>query len=253
MSIESCTPPQGASPYHIVRGDFLRICGDFTCGNALRVFEVLTNMRINNLRNTYSIPAGVLPHEDDLWLETPVRTLEALSLKTRSKSSYARTLGEDHPRTLLQLGFLRRRFVARPGTGALQTPMTPLQHDEAGPFILVMNIGGEYVGSDGESYHALEQGWTRISPQYVYCIEAVNAALAERAGREAPVPAPRWQPIREENMQARKNHGRGQEMTNSTSPATVNEITHPIRGGIVPFGNQHITTLTYSLEERDEA
>ncbi len=209
MENYTCTPHRANTRFHIFFEDFALINDDDPiCANALRVFEVRTNRRIASLRDRYSIPDTVLPHEDDLWLETSLRDLEWWSLSARRKSAYARALAEPNGNekypSLIERGFIRSRLVARPGECHLVaddgTPVKPvrpkrkIQRDEQGAFIVVDAPDGAYE-VEGQWYNARASGFSRIVKQYLYDIEAVRTALAALDDDPPPKPAPRWKPL----------------------------------------------------------
>jgi hypothetical protein len=190
----SCTPHRPRTRYHIVFEDFEEIGVDIYNAHALRGFEVSTNQRIRQLRERYGIPETHLPHEDDLWVPMPYRALEALTLKSVSKSVCQRVLAEeaveDMPPSLIELGFIRRRFIARRTNESRKRPLSTIYADGDGEFMLV-DEGGNFVDEDGLEQSAMMYGFGLIERQYLYCIEAINAAIAALDGLEPPQPMPR--------------------------------------------------------------
>lgn len=198
--IQSCTPHRHML-YHILHQDFLELCLHDLCNtSALRVFEMRTNQRIEYLRRHYPIDPAWLPNDEDLWLDITLRQLESLTLRVCCRSSYARALAERAPEgkppSLIELGFLKRRFVARPGCGYVALPQTQVYADLQGPFLLV-DDEGYYQNARGEKRCAANDGYIIHQRQYLYCIDAVNTALAHLSAEESPRPAPRCLPFRQ--------------------------------------------------------
>lgn len=194
----SCTPHRQHGRFHILFEDFVEICDDDVCNaHALRAFENATNQRIKWLYERYSIPESHLPHNDDLWIEMPLRALEVLTLKAQCKSTYARTLAdqapEDTPPSLIEQGYIRRRFIARAGDDLVTKPNTMIFKDSDGEFIVV-DQHGDYMGDDGTKHSAIYEGYSRISRQYLYCIEKINEAIAALDGLKSQA-LPRWKPM----------------------------------------------------------
>ena len=204
----TCTPHRANARFHISFEDFEDLNDhDAICANALRVFEVMTNDEIKHLRFRHRIPGDHLPHEDDLWLEVSCRDLEWWSVNVRRKSAYARALLPAHPRhpTLIERGFLRCRYVARreetrPLFGEdgkvvrFPRPRRPIYHDSRGDYIVVDDASGGYE-VEGRQYSAATSGYMKVVRQFLYEIEAVNAAIADLDGNPPPKPFKRWRSI----------------------------------------------------------
>jgi hypothetical protein len=194
LRYSSCTPHRPKTRYHIVFEDFVDICVDIYNAHALRAFENATNQRIAYLRETYGIPETCLPHEDDLWVSMPYRALEVLTLKAVTKSTCQRILAEeaveDMPPSLIELGFIRRRFAARRTNESRKRPLTTIYKDSDGEFILV-DESGSFIDLDGLEQSAMMYGFGLVERQYLYCIEAVNTAIAALDYLEPPQPLPR--------------------------------------------------------------
>lgn len=216
----NCTRHSPKGHFHIHYDDFERIAGnDEANADALRYFEMHTDYRIANLREKHGIPKTDLPDEDDLWIDASLRAIERGTLRAQSKSTYARCLldqaPEDAAQSLIQLGFLRRRFIARRGFDEPDVPATVRFRDDGDEFIIVMNDNGDYLGDDGAMHNAVCEGYTAVSRQYLYCIEAVNEAIAKLDWLEPPEPAPRWKPI------VRRSDMRGQQRSAPTGETTT--------------------------------
>ncbi|GHO99503.1 hypothetical protein KSF_095510 [Reticulibacter mediterranei] len=190
----SCTPHRPRTRYHIVFEDFEEIGVDIYNAHALRAFEVATNQRIRQLREQHGIPETQLPHEDDLWIPMPYRALEALTLKAVTKSTCQRILAEesieDMPPSLIELGFIRRRFAARRTNESRRRPLTTIYKDSDGEFILV-DESGNFIDEGGLEQSAMMYGFGLVERQYLYVIETVNTAIAALDGLEPPQPMPR--------------------------------------------------------------
>ncbi len=200
--------------FHVLYDDFLDICAkDIVNASALRVCEVKHDQLVARLIDRHNIVEGHLPHEDDLWFDLSVRDVEYWSLKVRGKSSYARALASHNAdkkvTSLVQLGYVSRRVVARPGYGddPVRRPPRPTQRDGEGVYLVVDAENGEYE-VDGVLYHTQEQGYSRLCVQYRYNLDAINAAIAAYDGDDRPPrPLPRWKPLYSGSSQ---EEGRGE-------------------------------------------
>jgi hypothetical protein len=263
MSV-SCVLTEHQGEFHVLYNDFLRICyGDRALADALRGFEVRANWRAGYLIERYGIEDGFVPSDDDMWFELSLRQLQALTLGAQSKSTYARTVAEiPVPRTeddevappsLLSLGYIERRYIARPADDLPHVPEVPttLYRDDKGVFIIVSREGC-YMGYDEALHYAPFERYSQIVTQYRYCDVRVNAALAQAQWLDPPDPAPRWRPL----VQRRKGAINPDETTNPQhdSASMMNEASSQIsaeinvanRGGILDvadssFKNQNIT------------
>jgi hypothetical protein len=202
---ESCTPMLNKQCF-IRRKDFMTICGDGANADALRVIEMMTNQRIEWLRERYGIDKDYLPNADDLWLTVSLRDVERTALHTYSKSTFERCFcpqtSGGNPSSLIELGFIEQRIIARPaGFKATVRPWADLYEDEQGQFLLV-NERHECHLRSGEWKSAAEIGYTRIERQHRYCIEKVNEALAMLDEEALPKPMPRWNPVATRNCES---------------------------------------------------
>ena len=197
--LSSCTPHLKDGRYHIHFADFKAICYHKVSSDALRAFETMTDNRIAKLRRDHRIPESHLPHEDDLWLEVGTLDLDYWTLHVRDQSTYWFCLQEEswpgRAKSLLELGFLRRRFVARAGRAPTAPAETAMYQDDHGYFLIVDDEQGNYTNSRGELHSAFDEGYTVLRRQYLYCIDAVNAALAKLGGLAPPTPLPPWRSI----------------------------------------------------------
>ena len=208
----TCTPHSKRAHFHVSWSDFADICDHDTAnGDVLRYFQWQTDDRIKALRKRYDIPDGELPPEDMLWMEAPYAQIEVGINRAQSDSTICRRVLavsreermrrqkkteeeiEASPRSLIELGFLRRRIVARPD-GQAERPATKVHEDENGPFIVVQDDAGNYLGSDGKQHNAICEGFVMIVYQYLYMVDKVNAAIAAYDFRDPPAPAKRWSP-----------------------------------------------------------
>ncbi len=208
----NCTPHRPKARFHMIWDDFITIGdNDAANGNALRAFEWLTNQRIDEWRKEHTMPGDCLPDPEDLWLDdVSTRRLAEITLRAREKSTYARCLRhpkdvngdedtelsdeDDNPRSLIELGFVERRFIARPGFEDMERPLVPFFEDKKGRFIIVNDEDGNYTDVYGKRHNAKEEGYI-VRRQYRYCIDVVNAAIAALDWRDPPEPAKRWPPI----------------------------------------------------------
>ena len=187
-----CTMHRQKVRFHVLYADFKDICGgDVRLAHALRLAETQTDQRIATLRASFGVPEDHMPHDEDLWFAVTYRQAEALTLHAISRSTCQRILGEaeegsEAMPSLIDLGFLHRRYVARPGNGLVTRPEHAMMiyRDQDGEFIVV-DANGEYQGDDGETHSALADGYTVITRQYLYDFRAVNAAIAEYDGLDA--------------------------------------------------------------------
>jgi hypothetical protein len=194
----SCTPHKHGVRIHIDFGDFDDITGgDRYASDALSAFEAATNQRIGQLRERYGIPETHLPAAFDLWFSMPYRKIEVLTCRRVSKSVCQRVLAERSvegmPPSLLELGFLRRRFIARRTFDVGSRPATTIYKDLDGEFILVDDTRGNYQGDDGQTYSAMSAGYSYVEWQYLYEIERVNRAIAALDQTEPSDLLPRWE------------------------------------------------------------
>jgi hypothetical protein len=239
----------------VLYNDFLGICyGDRALADALRGFEVKACRRAGYLIERYAIPDGSVPHDDDMWFELSLRQLQALTLGAQSKSTYARTVAEiPVPRTeddevappsLLSLGYIERRYIARPADDLPRVPEVPttMYRDDKGVFIIVSREGC-YVGYDEVLHYAPFEGYSQIVTQYRYCDTKVNAALALAQWLDPPEPAPRWKPITKRRKGAiipdettNPQHDSAS-VSNDSLQISANEQS-AVRGGILEPANQ---------------
>lgn len=199
QSFPNCTKHYEYGHFHISYQDFIDIAGDLCNASALRVFEMKTDRRVAELRARYGLAENILPHEDDLWLTVSLADLEQSSLYIYCHSSYARSVAEEtkesEPWSLVELGLLRRRYIARPADErAIGKPLTTIFYDRQGAFI-VTNAAGEYRGIDGQAHTAWASGYSRIEHQFLYCIEVVNREIAAFYDEEEPEPMQRAAPL----------------------------------------------------------
>lgn len=199
-----CTPHLKGWNYHIHYADFEAINDGYAPdADALRGFETMTDLRIEELRMWQQLPADALPAEEELWFEVSGYGLEKWTLKVYRHATYDYSIAR-----LVGRGFLRRRFVARMGYS------TELPH------IVVDDEDGNYHDSQGIQHNAMSEGYRVIRRQYLYCIKAVNAALAKLAGQSPPVPLQRIKK-RAASVPATTKSGTGSATTNDHGFATV--------------------------------
>lgn len=259
---ESCTP-QRHMHYFTRRRDFIDICGgSLANADSLRVTEMKTNWRIKWLRERYGIDGDHLPDADDLWVAISVREFEKVTLHTYCKETFRKCFRvqtyEYDPPSLIELGFVERRFIARPGDdeGPTLRPLADLYEDERGRF-LVVNERGEYQTASGGLASAVEIGYTKIERQYRYCIEAVNEALAALDEEEPPEPMPRWEPVVRVKRYGRppgrppdkpqKKEGAGTTMTTTTNASRDRSAKESIAADLAQGGFPKTTTITATL------
>jgi hypothetical protein len=239
--------------WHVQYEDFFMVSGfDVSNAAAVRAFETHTNARIAHLRRRYGIAQNALPSEDDLWMGMTLRQLEMLTVRTRCKSSYERCLADrsydpDRP-SLIELGFIKRRFIARPGDDVVTRPATTIYEVDMSDgskdsFIVVDDDQGNYRGFDGRMHHAGRSGYTAIDRQYLYCFDAVNAAIAELDEEPPPKPLPRWRPVTVTRRGERSKGGapvRGDDNHTTADDASENEslLISATRGGTTIMGTQ---------------
>jgi hypothetical protein len=222
----SCTPHRRKAKFHISWDDFDEITLDIYNSGALRAFEVETNRRIGWLRKKHGIPATHLPNADDLWIAMPYRAVQELTLKRVGHSVcqriFAEEAVEDTPPSLILLRFIQRRFIAKRTSRVVKDiPATVyIEKDDNGDTVefIVTDEAGNYTGIDGKEYSAPLQGFGLIERQYLYCIEAIRAAIADLDRLEPPAPSPRWEPMIEhrEPQQQQKSIAGTRETTKST-------------------------------------
>jgi hypothetical protein len=222
----SCTPHRRGVRIHISFSDFDGItCGDTYNSNALSAFEMATNERIRQLRERYDIPETHLPSIDDLWIHMPYRTLERLTGKRVSKSVCQRILAEKSaegiPPSLLELGFLRRRYIARRTFDVGSRPATTVYRDDDGEFIIIDDTSGNYQGDDGQTYSAMSAGYGYVEWQYLYCIEEVLRAIAALDQAEPPDRLPRWESMIEAHIPEEKKAGTTRPASESLIPSKI--------------------------------
>lgn len=236
--------------YHKQYRDTVRICGkDTASADVLRVYEAISNQRANALIKQHNISEPYYPHEDDLWIdELTLRQLEERTFENRGKSTYARAVADCSPDprrpSLLQRGYLRTRYIARPYDQFTEPDddLPTIYYDNQGYFIVVQNRNGFYVGDDGSLQCARSQGFPMVARQYRVEVEVIRAALAKCAWREPPPPLKRWGPV----VQQRSVAGTAQETTNSydaQSDATTrndSQASDNARRGTIPTGSPKV-------------
>lgn len=223
ITYESCTPMLLEFGYHIIRGDFFRLCEeDATSTNILRVLENKTNNRIGELREAFGIPEDQLPAEEDLWIDKPsARSLEDLTIHARSKSTYAPAFAENDDAWVIKAGFVKQRYIAR--ADRLQTePAAPVFQDRQGLFMVVFNALGDYWGKDGKIHNAIREGWREVICQTLYMIDATNAGLAGLRGRTAQK-AKRHKPVAVKKV---KPGGRGGGLNTMRKTTTTRSLAY---------------------------
>lgn len=198
----SCTMHRPNGRYHILFEDLRLIAADdIVNASVLRVLEQKTDKRIELLRDHYGIPEEGLPPDDLLWIDeedASLRELERWSIGVRRKSSFARALKDRNPvnlpASLIQLGLVKRRWIARRNDRAWPIcTHTNVQRDAHGPFLVVAEGNGDYYVND-KKHNAVMEGYSDICRQFLYCFEKVNRAIAALDGYDPPDPLLRWQP-----------------------------------------------------------
>lgn len=191
--------------FHVSYSDYRDICdGDTANADALRVLEWQLTERAKRMQKQGLIPLGHLPHVDDSWIEASGNDFERETNGENSRSTYSSRCLADKapaskskkkiaPRSLIQLGYAQKRIVARPKTAdGFDQPKTAIYEDENGPFILVLNKNGDYLGDDGKQHNARVEGFVTIAYQYNPQLDAVNTAIAVMDCVDPPKTLPRW-------------------------------------------------------------
>lgn len=228
----SCTPHLPAPDYrwYVHYEDFQKICKDKASdASALRGLETMTNNRIRDLRRFEDLPVDTLPNEDDLWIEISGYGLAEWNIDIYSDRTYNHSLV-----SLIDCGFLHRRFVAYPGRYMLEPVAATIYLDRLGnPFIIVDNDAGDFIDDLGEPQNAKDAGYTVIRRQYLYQIEAINAALSKLAGQSPPVPMPRWHSLQRKALTSettKSTASQGQSITSQQTSVAQGCLDDEIKG-----------------------
>src|SRR5450631_1683142 len=188
-----CTYERPNSRYHKVYIDYQEIAGfDVSNGVGIRFFAQKTDERIGWCRARYGIPEGQLPPDAWLWLDESVAAPAAMAYYAcgvRGRTTLARTIRDRNPEhlppSLIQLGYVKTRYIARRSRYATPARVfTELHHDHEGKaFILVEDDQGYYLDTEGELHCSVEEGYS----------EDVNGAIANIDGSTPPA-LPRYDP-----------------------------------------------------------
>ena len=242
--------------FYVRRDDFLDICQqDSALIAALRVLEVKTDKCIDMLRELLSIPGNMNPPEELLWLDLKYKDFENLTVHERRRTSFERVLTDTPANknyiTLQKLGFARSRFVAY-ADNADYTRSSLVKFTVTNQaFIVVMDAQGRYLNEQGQLRIAALDGFGKVSKQYLYEIDAVNAAIYRLRGAQPPPPLPRWQPPQHDgNAGGRANTQ--QETTKSTESSLgmppTNDAPATVQGGTLKTegdtASMHKSTIT---------
>lgn len=207
MTHISCTMQSQRYPrYHYIREDLKLITGNSVQhASTLRIAQQKTDDLIKELRLLYAIPVDQYPPEELLWFsDFSPRVQQDWSLGLRGKSSYERGLPD-----LVAFGYLRCRIIAYRDNKAVPYPVATDVYQEtlSGKlFIVVMNDQGDYFGTDRALHNARAEGYSVVARQYLYCFEAVNAAIAALDGLPVAEPVPRWNPQKKAGVPARETN-----------------------------------------------
>lgn len=176
------------SQWLVVRDDFRVITNQTGAAEVLRVFERLANRRKAKLRREHGIPEDYLPHDDDMRIPMSFGDICEGIMEFWAKPTCWQAV-----KHLKELGFLQQFVIARKTAAVVDQPLTTIYEDDTGFYIFV-DREGFYTDINGKEHDAKDEGYD-IEWQYLLCFDAIRAAIAKAAWREAPEPAKRWPPI----------------------------------------------------------
>lgn len=182
MTEYSCVPGYPGFRSFTVREDFRAITQNWANALILQCAEIKTNEVIAYFRAERELTETELPPEEDRWFDLSLHEAEAMTLSLQNYSTYSFTLrptgrkSNDIP-SLIQLGFLRSRWVARPYHEWPRSIATEVHRDIRGErYILVDDEEGYYLDFDGIIHKAIKEKF-QVSRQFLLLIDQVNAVL----------------------------------------------------------------------------
>jgi hypothetical protein len=278
----SCTPHRPKARFHLRYDDFREICDyidpddpdepsvgelryDDPSADVLRYMQMRTDWLIDQLRKAHGIPEDYLPAPEDLWFSASYRDIEEGIVHAQSFTTCGRCLKDKaegrEPPSLIERGFVERRFIARPGPAVTQRPKVTFYEDDKGIFIIVADRWGNYVDAHGEQHNATREGYDFIEWQYRYCIDAVNRALAG-PWYDPPKPLPPWKPLTRQRNPVLEQQNQGEEAhirqdqassadtSKPTSLASAKEgVQGPLPSEALPISHDTVDTKGMSTVE----
>jgi len=180
MAKYSCIPGHPGFRRFTVREDFLLIAKSWGNALALHCAEIETNEIITYARAEGGYPEDTLPLEEYRWFGLTGREAEAMTLGLQGHAAFDYVLStENHSKvpSLVQLGFLRIRWIARPYGTWPKLVATEIHRDIRGKgYIIVDDRAGHYRDLDGIVHSAIKEKFL-VSRQFLLHIDQVNAAL----------------------------------------------------------------------------
>lgn len=214
-----------AKRYIVCDDDFLQLADKRLAGAmVLRVSEVKTDELIDYYREMWpDMPEDTFPGDEYLWFDADYKTFSTWTLHIRCRTMLVEMLcnGKKHTGLLIQKGYLKSRWVYyEDPEHRTETKNSAVRSTSRGrAYVVTDEQGNYYVEGENEPHSAPKDGFVYRRRQWLYCIDAINAAIAKLNGDIAE-PVQRWKP--EEAAMGNNGDARTkQRLTTTTTPGAA--------------------------------